>query len=392
MSRAQPSIRSFFQPKQPPSFVGPPAQAPPATGDGDGDGVRKKPALRAIQPAPTATLPPPMFAKATATHHPRARIEPVSAAHIPAMRRINSLLLQVNYADSFYHKVLDPAVAGLYSRVIMWQDMTETSAGPVAAVPQVVGGVVCRLDDSPFAAAGTLAIYIQSLALLSPYRSLGLAAAALESILAQARRDPRVATVYAHVWTENAEGLRWYEARGFVREGPAPVQGYYFKLRPDTAWVMRREVVTPPSQSSAALPASLPRPVATAAPPSMLSPAVAAAALPPPIVTMTGGVTAAAVNLPPFGGQAASSSVPSPSPSPAPSSSLSFQNARPETEWNDLPEDMMQASSSSRSASRSNLLSPDGVGSAPRSGASSRSSSTARKKRDRSYPAAAFGS
>jgi len=387
MSRAQPSILSFFQPRQP-NYAPPPAQrqAPPAQHDTRSTAppppappAVPAPQLVPIAPAPPKhTVPPP--APARSSIHPQASIAPIQEQHVPALRRINSLLLPVNYSDSFYRGILDPAVTGLFSRAILWHDDS-----PSAAEPKVIGGIVCRLEPNPFVAppsspspqgplgaAASHAIYIQSLSLLSPYRSYGLAAAALEDVLAAGAQFD-VATVFAHVWTENADGLAWYAARGFARHGAAPVAGYYFKLRPDTAWVVRREVG--PGRGG-----GIPAPVYAAVVPA------------PPA-----SVTAEAANLPPLSqaapaAQAASSASPSPAPS-ASSASLSFQNARPEREWNDLPAEMMvgpaSAASSARS-SRHNLLSPPPGGTG--SGASSRSSSTARKKRDRAYPAAAFGS
>jgi hypothetical protein len=292
-----------------------------------------------------------------------------------------------------------------------------------------VGGLICRLEPNHFVDAhgqplpwsplpthgqnttpASLntpyhAIYIQSLALLSPFRSLGLAAAALEHIIASAALLPAsgsgidARTIYAHVWTENEEGLKWYEARGFARHGQEPVKGYYFKLRPDTAWIVRRDIATAGSLPSA----NQPQPSLSSIQPqsSTTIPGSGGA----------GSVLAAAVNLPPI----SSSMAPSPSSYPSPAavslqptqggaaatvtngtgaprrppptattpssstSSLSFQNMRPETEWNDLPADMV---------GRNQHLSPN---SGPRSNASSRSSSTARKKKERAYPSAAFG-
>ena len=298
-------------------------------------------------------------------------------------------------------------MTGLFSRVLLWHD-----GGPSAAAePKVVGGIVCRLEPSPFVAsvpagppsslgpvggASSHAIYIQSLSLLSPYRSYGLAAAALEDILAAATAlcaSPgshlNVTTVYAHVWTENDEGLAWYAARGFARHGAAPVAGYYFKLKPDTAWIVRREVG--PARRAAGLPLGPTDWAAQASAPPIAPAGFDGISAPP------ASVTAEAANLPPLSqatqSEPASSSL---SPSPAPPTQpapLSFQNARPEMEWNDLPPEMVAgpgSSASSARSSRNNLLSPPPGGTG--SGASSRSSSTARKKRDRAYPAAAFGS
>lgn len=347
-----------------------------------------------------------------------ATIVPLAEHHISALRRINSLLLPVPYPDSFYAKALDPLASGLFSRAILWQD---SNADP----PKVIGGLVCRLEPNPFLDAQGQplpqplqpqkladisldtpyhAVYIQSLALLSPYRSLGLAAAALEHIIASAALLPAAGssidarTIYAHVWTENEEGLKWYEARGFTRAAE-PVKGYYFKLRPDTAWIVTRHIG----------PSSL---LGTAAVATSGSPSATAETRP------QASVLTSVLNLPPLGSQptptssppapsrTATAAVPTlapprsnastgPSPSPAPSavsasSGLSFQNARPGTEWNDLPADMV-GSTQFLSPSINNTNHNSNERSGPNSGASSRSSSTARKRRDRAYPSAAFG-
>ncbi|KAK4136918.1 hypothetical protein BT67DRAFT_454621 [Trichocladium antarcticum] len=443
MSRAQQSsIRSFFQPRPQPDYAAPPSSAPsPRTLNNEPDAPR----LTTTPPAPPPTVPsqqpPPSQSVAIQVTLPPngvpippsppslpagATIVALAEQHIPALRRINSLLLPVAYPDSFYTKALDPLASGLFSRAILWQDSDNDA-------PKVVGGLICRLEPNPFLDAQGqpllrlpppqnktksteppfitpyFAIYIQSLVLLSPYRSLGLAAAALEHIIASAALLPAAGsnidtrTIHAHVWTENEEGLKWYEARGFAREGREPVKGYYFKLRPDTAWVVRRHI----GPSSA----STPRPLLPKAAAPMASPSPATAT-----PSANGTVLAAAINLP----TPTSTSTPPPPtttrgpprrPSAAPTaprsaSALSFQNARPDTEWNDLPAEMVMpgrngvCSSSSSSSIQQQLLPPPAPadegrsGGVPGSGASSRSNSTAaagRKRRERAYPTAAFG-
>lgn len=336
---------------------------------------------------------------------------------MPALRRINSLLLAIAYPDSFYHRVLDPAVSGLFSRVILWHD--DDSAG---TEPAVVGGIVCRLEPSPFAANGTppvtaaagksvyglpqqqaaapapggeQAIYIQSLALLSPYRSQGLAAAALEEIIASAARAApalNVRAIYAHVWTENTDGLAWYTARRFVRSDP-PIAGYYFKLRPDTAWIVRRDISPLAALTS---PTAMPTPTSSSlssAPPPRPSVTAAAANLPPMSARPPAPPSTPSAMMPPAG---ASSSGPSSSPSQPASPPVApvqnYQTMRPDTEWNDLPQDMLIRPSASRTSLAVPGAGSEAASSGPPSSASSRSSSTVRKKRDRAYPTAAFGS
>ena len=468
----QSSIRSFFQPRSRPVFAAPPSSAPPSTAAADSpNGPNDATRIAASAPSPPSPPPPPPPPAPplprTADDGPArppqpgapkpvtipitlppggvpvlpsppslpagATIVPLAEQHVPALRRINSLLLPVAYPDSFYARALDPLASGLFSRAILWQDSD-------AAAPKVVGGLICRLEPNTFVDAQGRpldrpppaaahqprtadvplntpyhSIYIQSLALLSPYRGLGLAAAALEHIVASAVLLPAAGssidarTIYAHVWTENDEGLRWYEARGFARDGPEPVKGYYFKLRPDTAWVVRRHIGPGSAQESPALPP--PPPSGTASSFPSAGPGES-----------KGGVLAAAVNLPPItattppppplppsssssGNSRPSSSAPprnqpqpqsqlppppsanpNPNPkprqtptanSPAPASSVSFQNMRPETEWNDLPPDMVTGPHDRAGGGGSSRGAGSGAG--------------ARKRKERAYPSAAFG-
>lgn len=341
----QPSIRSFFTAKAP-KYAPPPSasQSPSSSQTSVLPPPPPPPTAAESTPSPT---PPTTAAipELPSTLPPEASIRPVTAPDINPLRRINALLLPVAYPDEFYKRLTEPSPAGgRYSRVITWTHPGEET--------KVVGGVVCRLEaQGPGSTSQTL--YIRSLCLLSPYRSLGLVNATVDNIVATAVADSgeSVKTVTAHVWVENEEGLAWYEARGFKRLGQ-PIKGYYLKLRPDSAWLVQREVSqgdTSTAFVSTTNTSSSPRP------------------------TVEPSVTAAAVNLPPLGAGP---------PRPSLSSGASYQNRRADMEWNDLPADMA-----------SGLLAPPrkGAVSEPTSTASSRSSSTARKKRDRSYPAAAFG-
>ncbi|RYP02796.1 hypothetical protein DL764_005592 [Monosporascus ibericus] len=430
-SRQQSSIRSFFAPKQP-TYAPPPSSASTAQ--------QQSRATPPPPPSATASQPSRLPRPNTGTNgaspppslHPQATISPILPEHIPALRRITSLLLPVNYPDSFWARLSDPQSSGAFSRVLLWTDDNDPSQQqqqqqqqqPIPS-PKVIGGLVCRPEPSPFPAEtpGTTrpnALYIQSLVLLSPYRSLGLAAALLEDVAGAAALSPDWAcdTVWAHVWTDNAEGLRWYLARGFERE-PEEVQGYYFKLRPDSAWIVRRRITISSGDGDGSWDARQ-RAALKTIPTTATTTATAMATIPP-------SITAAAANLPLGGWAPGSTSMTAPpvhattappppasrsgATSPLPSPGLdpclirgtaappakggtSYQNTRPETEWNDLPADMHASRGGSKSNNgengngNGNLGVPGGG-----SGASSRSSSAGgRRKRDRAYPAAAFGS
>ena len=131
----------------------------------------------------------------------------------------------------------------------------------------VIGGIQCRLEPLPGVPAGVSSsvgsagapqqqqqqqqqqphnLYIQTLAVLAPYRSLGIATALLDAVVSTALthyacRDVNVKEIYAHVWEANEEALEWYVKRGF-EVGEEVVEGYYRKLRPSGARVVRRKV------------------------------------------------------------------------------------------------------------------------------------------------------
>ncbi|KAG4442064.1 hypothetical protein IFR05_002458 [Cadophora sp. M221] len=363
-TRAQPSIRSFFQPRQP-SYTPPPGslatKIPPS--NSSPLATQMPPSLTSPvssntnKTIPTSTSTPPTTSKPS-TFPPQAIISQIRQEHIQPLRRINALLLPISYPDSFYHKILlpdppTPSPPKSFSRSILWID-------PTSQETKVVGGVICRVDPSlspestpqnPSYTPDTHDIYIQSLCLLSPYRGKGLVAAVLNEVVdaAVSQDELRIESLYAHVWTQNEEALEWYAARGFKREEPV-LRGYYRRLNPDTAYIFRRRLV--PSDHLNGSSQTQPQPTRqNIAPVSQ-----------PPTPT-TGG-------RPLIQGHA-----------------RSFQDRGPEREWNDLPEDVLGGT----------LLKPPSAlasreGSAPSSRSSSRSGAEGKGKKKRVYPAAAFGS
>lgn len=370
----QKSIRSFFQPPKTPQYAPPPAAAVKKLADAS--------AAPPPPPAPPTTtsqpssipIPPPLTHKTNPALPREAIIRAVELSDINPLRRLNSLLLPVAFPDSFYAAVLDPAASHPWSRVITWSG----DGNGLPQEPKIVGAVVCipeldvyggRSSEGTAHPSATLTnLYIRSLGVLAPYRSLGLANAALDDIITGARAAyPAVdlRTVTAHVWTENDQGMQWYRRRGFESVG-APIEGYYRKLRPDSAQLVSRPVragvlSTLQQQNGSSTPPPAQKQVAPSA----------TAAIVNRSTTTLANLNSDARPPPPRGG--------------------SYQDQRSEMEWNDLPSDMMALPPSRRD------LAPGGAGSEPGSGAvsgaSSRSSSSAaqRKKRDRLYPNAAFG-
>ncbi|KAH0846142.1 hypothetical protein AYO21_09159 [Fonsecaea monophora] len=166
---------------------------------------------------------------------PEALIAPVSPQHLSAIRRLTVTTLPVRYSDAFFTTTVTDTVVSNVSRVVLY-----------ASEP--VGWIRCRFE--PCSTNTSLMtqshpppsqIYIQALALLSPYRGLGLATLLLDTILSSASAHEMDAVcIYAHVWEKNEDALEWYARRGFKRV--MLIEQYYRKLRPSGAWIVRKEL------------------------------------------------------------------------------------------------------------------------------------------------------
>ncbi|KAG9236090.1 hypothetical protein BJ875DRAFT_246068 [Amylocarpus encephaloides] len=353
---AQPSIRSFFQRRSSPSYTTPPPPPLPTLSNATALPIPPKSTTK-------YALPPASKPRPNVNFPSQAAIGRIEEQHLQPLRRINALLLPISYPDSFYHDILAASPMPNFSRIITWTDNAPNSE------PKVIGGIVCRLDPSttpdytstnPSFVSRSYDIYIKSLVLLSPYRGKGLAAAVLEDVISSAAStlsrssDFRIESLYAHVWTENKDALEWYTKRRFISGDPLVV-GYYTRLKPNSAWIMRRRI--PPFDYR-----------------QLISTNAAPAPISPPSELPTSSIQPESSEKKENLGSR-----------PPISSARSFQDRGPEREWNDLPEDVLGGSL---------LKPPSQLASADASKTSSRSSSrsgTAGKKK-RVYPTAAFGS
>ena len=334
-AKLQPSIRAFFQPRQPYSKT--------ANRAGQEE-LPYEPPLTSLAPS-SAPQHRGIPQSSDSSNIPKqANITPITQATIQPLRRINALLLPISYPDSFYHQAILGDSSTTFSHVILWSDPE----------PKVVGGIICcledpvshefRLTDAPLDTSRCYDIYIQSLALLSPYCGKGLAAEALRRVVDAATSHPRlrIGSIFAHVWTNNTEALNWYSSRGFYREKEV-VHGYYRRLKPDTAWIVRRRL-TPTDYLGASTSAHK---SAFAVPPSK----------------MHGKILHPSI------------------------SAYSFQDKGPDREWNDLPDDVLDRSGprvqNFSTIKETVLQSSDSTG---------RVEVIAKAKKKRIYPAAAFGS
>ena len=191
-------------------------------------------------------------------------ILPLTAETLTSYRRTFSILLPVRYPDNFYSLTLSDPTATTFSRVATWNDelrprkqklqfdltyhnlsRLQQSIGDLKnEATKVVGGIQCLIQPIPNPVSSRLEyqLYIQALALLSPYRGHGIATHLLDAVIGEALvRYKDIKRVYAHVWEANEEGLNWYRQRGFdVCE--ELVELYYRKLKPRGAWIVQRNI------------------------------------------------------------------------------------------------------------------------------------------------------
>lgn len=193
---------------------------------------------------------------------PNITIKPTTPATLPSFRRVITLLLPIRYSDKFYKESISDPTSSSLSHVALWrekprpgkrkrssspQSSTADSSSPPKTTPEppspiVVAGIQCRLEPVPSPNETEQHLYIETLGVLSPYRGLGIATHLLNTITATIiQHHKHVTEIYAHVWEANEEALGWYLRRGFVVEKEV-VEGYYRRLRPGAARVVRRRV------------------------------------------------------------------------------------------------------------------------------------------------------
>lgn len=240
--------------------------------------------------------------------HPNIHIHPPTPSLLPAYKRLITTLLPIPYPPQFYTASLPP-FSDSFALLATWQSdpsptssssstpsstSTSTTSHPSSQQEQkqqkqqqqqsevlVIGGIQARIEDhstspvegrnnknvkggsdgissssSSGSGVGTESttdpkekkvLYIQTLAVLAPYRGLGVGSKLLEELIEMVLKKEEekeknlVAEVYAHVWEVNEEGVEWYLKRGFVVVGGL-VESYYRRLRPQGARLLRRRV------------------------------------------------------------------------------------------------------------------------------------------------------
>ncbi|KAF3162746.1 hypothetical protein TWF788_001758 [Orbilia oligospora] len=168
---------------------------------------------------------------------PNVSIRAPTKANVHLLKRINSLLLPVSYPENFYREILQNPESEALTRLAFYDE-------------ECVGGIRCRLETAAEYQAGLekldttdiygsskileavadhkangsggrrnsedshpkRKVYIMTLAVLSPYRSLSIGSHLLDYILSIAAKEPTIDAdlAYAHVWVSNDGALEFY--------------------------------------------------------------------------------------------------------------------------------------------------------------------------------------
>jgi ribosomal protein S18 acetylase RimI-like enzyme len=176
------------------------------------------------------------------------------ATNITSFQRLNALLLPIPYPQSFYNEILADPVAADLTILAVWHDDISVSAQSARGQGRVIGGIRCRILSSiPSQTSSSSStpstsntqnkiLYISTLAVLSPYRSYGVATHLLQTVMARGARTYNINQIGAHVWEASPEAREWYRKRGFTETYLE--KGYYRRLNPQGAYVLSRHVGT----------------------------------------------------------------------------------------------------------------------------------------------------
>jgi N-alpha-acetyltransferase 50 len=228
----------------------PPTSSPSPVAD-EQDAPQTSEGPDAAQADITDALLPKAPTSATAVLPPQVEFRKCTKEDIPHLKRLNGLLLQIPYPESFYRDIIEDPLTNSITLLAVWHD---NPADKGKAKGRLVGAIRGRLlahaptpqhtrvqneTKSQVRKDGPI-LYLSTLVLLSPYRSHGIATHLLATLTKRAVEAHGITSVGAHVWEANDEGLEWYQKRGF-REVHREAE-YYRRLKPGGAVVMQRDV------------------------------------------------------------------------------------------------------------------------------------------------------
>ncbi|KAI0297154.1 acyl-CoA N-acyltransferase [Russula brevipes] len=144
--------------------------------------------------------------------------------NLGTVRKLNSVLFPIKYSEKFYSEILLPEVED-FCKLIYYNDIP-------------VGTICCRIETKD----GVNHLYLLTMGVLAPYRSLGIGSHSLDVILqaAASHAKTKISRIYLHVQVSNDGAKQFYERHGFKENGID--ETYYKKITPSAAWVLERDI------------------------------------------------------------------------------------------------------------------------------------------------------
>lgn len=188
--------------------------------------------LAAAVPAPTGLAP-----------LPRLRIKTLSDARVvERLKVLDKFCFPVSYSASYYNQLVPGGVpAHDLSQIALYDDMLVGSVTSrlQAALPD---GVLRNSPDAAATAPSEARVcYIMTLAVLKPYRHLGIGTRLLQTVLDNAAKSDQVDTVALHVNVGFTKEIDFYMTKfGFVKACEVPE--YYGELEEKRAFYLTLSV------------------------------------------------------------------------------------------------------------------------------------------------------
>ncbi|KAI9003877.1 N-alpha-acetyltransferase 50, NatE catalytic subunit-like protein [Hyaloraphidium curvatum] len=165
--------------------------------------------------------------------HVKITLGDLTANNLKQLQTINSVVFPVRYGDKFYKDALE---AGEFAKLAYMNDVC-------------VGGIVGKREPVP--GAQKTRLNILTIAVLAPYRRLGVGQRLLDHAVSVSASDKRISEVAVHVAVSNDDGRRFYSRNGF--EERETVEGFYKEreVSPPDAVLMVRDVTGAKQQAVA---------------------------------------------------------------------------------------------------------------------------------------------
>lgn len=194
-------------------------------------------------------------------HNVNVKLYPITKPNIGILRQLNTAVLSASYSDAWYRETLK---IGPLGRIAYYfydnndndndnknndddndnnniQLPSKDKAIPIGAVRAALD-IPKSLSLSLSSLSTTISnnnniepplprIYIMTIAVLAPFRNMGIGTLLLDHIIKHAR-ELEITQIYLHVHTQSIDAINWYLKHGFRKLSNDPILGYYRKMSP----------------------------------------------------------------------------------------------------------------------------------------------------------------